>query len=467
MKVVFCSSEVIPYAKTGGLADVCGSLPIVLKRLGVNMSIIMPFYACVNEASFDVKKLSQDIFFTRHEGVDIYFIKHDLFFKRPYLYGDAQGDYDDNLERFSFFNRRALRLLSDIQLRADIIHCHDWQTALIPVYLKSLYKEDSFFSGIKSVFTIHNLAYQGVFPSEKFSLLGLKEELNQLVGLEFYQKINLLKGGILFSDVLTTVSPTYAQEIQKKEFGCGLEGVLRGRATPVAGILNGIDVNEWDPKKDQLIEAKYWPDNMQGKVTNKAFLQQHYGLDVNARTPLFGFVGRLSYQKGISLLMQAIEEIVAMGAQLVFQGVGEDKYQDMLIKAHQKYPKNIAVRLAFDERTAHQIYAGSDFFLIPSIYEPCGLSQMISFRYGTIPVVYKTGGLADTVMPYDAKTQQGDGFVFNSYDKDALVRAIKKAVKAYQDKEMFDSFTTHVMHYDFSWETSAHEYKKLYEQCLL
>jgi len=466
MKVVFCSSEVMPYAKTGGLADVCGALPVILKQEDVDISIVMPFYACIDQKIFNIKKLTQDVFFTSLEGVDVYFIKNDEFFGRENLYGDAKGDYPDNLERFSFYSKRVLKLLQEIQLQPDIIHCHDWQSALIPVFLKSNYRADSFYKNTKTVLTIHNLAYQGVFKREQFFSLGLPPELNRPDGIEYYDKINFLKAGIIFSDLITTVSPTYSQEIRTKELGCGLEGVLRSRKDSVIGILNGIDVKNWNPKEDELIAAKYWPDKMQGKAENKKFLQEHAGLAVRADVPVFGFVGRLSYQKGIDLIAQSIDLLDELDVQLIFQGVGEEKYQKILEDIQKKYPKKVAVRFDFNEKFAHQIYAGSDFFMVPSVYEPCGLSQMISFRYGTVPLVYKTGGLSDTVMPFDLKRHQGDGFVFSSYQSEAFLKAFKKAIKAYEEPEVFSQLIFHIMHYDFSWVTSAKEYKNLYKRCL-
>ncbi|MDD3375686.1 MAG: glycogen synthase GlgA [Candidatus Omnitrophica bacterium] len=464
MKVIFCASEVMPFAKTGGLADVGGSLPLALKKVGVDISIVMPLYHSIDQKMFSLKPITKDVSIAKLEDVDVYFVKNDRFFGRKELYGESTGDYPDNLERFSYFCKKTLEFLKEINLKPDVVHCHDWQTSLISVYLKSVYARDPFYAGTKTILTIHNLAYQGVFESQQFSLLGLDQRFNSPDALEFYGKINLLKSGIVFSDRVTTVSPQYAKEIRKKEFGCGLEGVINYREDHVFGILNGIDVNVWNPESDELIAKEYSAHRPQGKLENKKALQQQCGLDVREDVPVFGFVGRLSVQKGLDLLSEALPEIVKMDVQLVFQGVGEKKYQDLLKSLQEKYPKKVSIHIKFDEKTAHQIYAGSDIFLIPSVYEPCGLSQMISFRYGTIPLVYKTGGLADTVMPFRVGSEKGDGFVFTRYEKDAVVSAFESAISAYKKQDVFKNLISKVMKYDFSWSTSAKEYERLYRQ---
>ncbi|MCX5680850.1 MAG: glycogen/starch synthase, partial [Candidatus Omnitrophica bacterium] len=400
MKVVFCCSEVVPYAKTGGLADVCGSLPRALSQEGVDVSIIMPFYRRVQEHQLPLKSLGKDVLMLNDKGIDIFFVKNEGCFNRDGLYGTPSGDYGDNLERFSFFSKYALQLLKDLQQPVDVIHCHDWQTSLIPIYLKYNYQGDPFFQKTKTVLTIHNLAYQGVFHRDKFFVLGLPHYLNSMEGLEYYGQISLLKGGILFSDQITTVSPQYAQEIQTRDHGRGLEGVIRLRAENVVGILNGIDADYWNPEQDGLIAQKYNFSDLSGKAKNKKVLQEKSGLRVSGDIPVFGFVGRLSEQKGVDIFAQSIDEMMKHDVQLIFQGIGEDKYQHMLRDFQRRFPGKIAVHIKFDEALAHQIYAGSDILMMPSIYEPCGLSQMVAFRYGTIPLVHHTGGLVDTVMPF-------------------------------------------------------------------
>lgn len=468
MRVVFLCSEAAPFAKTGGLADVCGSLPFALaKEQGIDVSIIMPFYRCVQEHQLPLKQIDREVLTFSDRNVDIFFIKNEGCFNRDGLYGTPSGDYGDNLERFAFFNRHALEFLRKINQRPDIIHCHDWQTSLAPIYLKYVYQNDPFYQKTKSVLTIHNLAYQGVFHRDKFFVLGLPYYLNSIEGLEYYGQISLLKGGILFSDQITTVSPQYAKEIQGKEHGRGLEGVIRLRENDMTGILNGIDSDYWDPEHDKFISKKYSLEDVSGKAANKKALQEKSGFRVSNDVPVFGFVGRLSGQKGLDVLAQSIDEMMRYDIHLVLQGVGEDRYQHMLRDFQHRYRGKISVHLKFDEAMAHQIYAGSDIFLMPSTYEPCGLSQMISFRYGTVPLVHHTGGLIDTVMPFRSPAHAGDGFVFTRFDRGSFLKAFDTAVKVFaNEKETFKVMAQRVMKYDFSWASSAIEYKKLYQKCI-
>ena len=466
MKVVFCTSEAAPYAKTGGLADVCGSLPFALSREGLEVSVFLPFYRTIQQQSLPLKALNKDTFLLQDKGVDFYFIKNEGYFNRDGLYGTPSGDYADNLERFSFFNKQILQLLKEVNCQPDILHCHDWQTSLIPLYMKSYYRDDSFFQKTKVVLTIHNLAYQGVFPRHKFAALGLPAYLNSIQGLEYYGQMSLLKGGLLFSDQITTVSPQYAQEIQTREGGRGLEGVTRLRVKEITGILNGIDVNYWNPEHDDLIASAYHSFDRAGKAKNKQSLQEQSGLRASSSTPVFGFVGRLSEQKGLDIIAQTIEDLMRHDVQLIFQGVGEERYEGMLRNFQRRFPQKIAAHIKFDEPLAHRIYAGSDIFLMPSTYEPCGLSQMISFRYGTIPLVHHTGGLVDTVMPLRHAPAQGDGFAFTRFERGAFLKAFESSLKAFQDQELFEEVSKRVMKYDFSWTTSAMEYKKLYQKCI-
>lgn len=466
MKVVFCCSEMAPFAKTGGLADVCGALPLALMKEEVDVCVVMPFYREVQQKNIPFKMLDHDVAVANYQGLDVFFIKNEVFFNRDGLYGTPHGDYGDNLERFAFFNKRVLQLLKDIRLSPDIIHCHDWQTALIPAYLKFYYQGDSLFEKTKTFFTIHNLAYQGIFPRDKFFVLGLPHELNSINGVEYYGQLSLLKGGLLFSDYITTVSPQYAKEIQHRESGRGMEGVIRFRSDRLSGILNGIDAEYWNPEKDALIAHPYSMNDMSGKAKNKAILQKESGLPVCEYIPVFGFVGRLSEQKGIDVIAQGIEEMMQYPVQLIFQGVGEQRFEDLLRSFQRRFPEKIAVHIQFDETMAHRIYAGSDLLLMPSVYEPCGLSQLIAFRYGTIPLVHHTGGLVDTVMPFKLTNNQGDGFVFTRFDKESLLKTFETAVKVFEDRDLFLDLSTRVMRYDFSWMTSAVEYRKLYQACI-
>ncbi|MFI5206147.1 MAG: glycogen synthase, partial [Candidatus Paceibacterales bacterium] len=345
-----------------------------------------------------------------------------------------------------------------------IVHCHDWHAALIPVFLKFVYKKDPFYKKMKSVMTIHNLAYQGVFSGWDFARLDLDENLFNIDGLEFYGEMNLLKGGIVFCDRLTTVSPGYAKEVQKEELGYGLAGAIRKKG--ITGILNGLDYDFWNPQKDPLIAERYFPGELQNKSANKKNLQSRLQLPVREDIPLFGFVGRLSEQKGLDLIAECNEEMMKQDLQVVFLGTGDEKYYRMLRSLARRYRGKAAIHLEHDEPMAHQIYAGSDIFLMPSVYEPCGLSQMISLRYGTIPLVYKTGGLADTISHFNASNGRGNGFVFDEYNAGSFVDAIEIAVKTFQDKKAFHKLVKKAFTCNFSWEESSKEYKKLYQQCL-
>ncbi len=457
MRVLFCASEAHPFVKTGGLADVAGALPVALEAQGIEVSIVMPKYKTVHSPrstvhgrDVEVAKIGKNIL--------VYLIKNDTYFNREGLYGDSHGDYPDNLERFSFYCKRVLELLKEIQWQPDIVHCHDWQTALIPVYLKNTYSEDTFYNKIKAIFTIHNLGYQGVFPREEYPTLGLDGALFSIDGLEFYHKINLLKGGLLFSDILTTVSPTYAKEILTKKFGCGLEGILHKRQKELFGILNGLDYGYWNPETDTYIAKAYSGKSIEDKAINKEALQEQCGLAVDDRIPLLGVVGRLVEQKGIDLIVESVDSLITHSPlQLVALGKGETKYEKHLEALAKKYPHNVSARFDFDEPLAHKIYAGCDMFLMPSRYEPCGLAQMIALRYGAIPIVFKTGGLADTVS-------EGNGFVFEHYTEKNFLITVKKALTAYQDKKKWLLLIQKALSYNFSWEVSAREYGKLYQR---
>ncbi len=458
MKIAICASEVVPFAKTGGLADVAGALPLALEGVGQEVVIIMPRYKSIQDGKFKIQRLREGISFSViGNNIKVYFIENDAYFNRDGLYGDKTGDYKDNLERFSYYSRSALDLLKEINFKADIIHCHDWQSALIPIYLKTLYINEPFYKKIKTIFTIHNIGYQGLFSKDEFPKLGIDWKFFNIETLEFYDKINLLKGGMVFSDIINTVSPTYAREIQTKEFGYGLEGVLAKRKRDVFGILNGLDYSIWNPKADKFIAKNFSLENIEDKHKNKEDLERICALPVKADVPLFGIVSRLAEQKGFDILADAIEKVCNMNLQLVILGTGDLKYHVILEDIVRKYPKVISLHLKFDDTLAHKIYAGSDVFLMPSKYEPCGLGQLISMRYGTIPLVFKTGGLADTVT-------EKDGFVFDKYKKEDLIKTIDKAIKAFKDKKKWLRLIKRAMQNDFSWDESAKEYISLYEK---
>jgi len=464
MNVLFCSSEVVPFAKTGGLADVAGTLPPELAKLGVNMKVVLPYYKVIDLKKFKIKKINKDTSVAViGNNVEVYFIENKRYFDRANLYQYNGIDYRDNLERFTYYCQQSLKLLKQIKFKPDIIHCNDWQTALIPIYLKTIYKKDPFFKKIKTVFTIHNLGYQGLFSKDDLPVTGLSEDVFSMEGLEFYGRINLLKGGLLFADKITTVSSTYASEIQTNQFGCGLEGVLQKRKSDLSGILNGINRYEWDPQKNKILTRNYSSDAIEGKYYNKISLQKKCKLKVSRDIPLLGIITRLADQKGLDILAGVIDKIVQMPIQFILLGTGDPKYHKLFENIKNKY-KNTSIHLAFDAKLAYKIYAGSDIFLMPSYYEPCGLGQLISLNFGTIPLVRKTGGLADTVIDYDPFTKQGNGFVFDNYQAGALLEAIKRALCVYNDTENWKKLIAKAMECNYSWEASAKEYNKLYDK---
>ena len=458
MRVAICASEVVPFAKTGGLADVAGALPLELESLGQEVIVVMPRYKAIQEPRFSIQRLKPDVpYSVIGKNIKVYFIENDAFFNRDGLYQDKSGDYKDNLDRFSYYSRSALDLLKEINFKLDIIHCHDWQSALIPIFLKTSYADNPFYQNIKTVFTIHNIGYQGLFPKEEFPKLGIDWKFFNMDMLEFYGKINLLKGGIAFCDIINTVSPTYSREIQTKEFGYGLEGVLAKRKKDVFGILNGLDYSIWNPKTDKFIARNFSLEKIEDKHKNKEDLQKACKLPVEASVPLFGIVSRLAEQKGFDILAEAMEKICKMNLQLVILGTGDLKYHVILENIVKKYPKVISLHLKFDDVLAHKIYGGSDVFLMPSKYEPCGLGQLISMSYGTIPLVFKTGGLADTVT-------EDDGFMFDKYKKEDLIKTIDKSIKAFKNKKEWLRLMHRAMQNNFSWRESAKEYISLYEK---
>ena len=475
LRIAFCASEVFPYAKTGGLADVCGALPLALQKRGHEVSVFLPQYQCIDKKIHQVEKVNEGLSrAVLGNNVSVYFINQKEFFDREGLYGDAAGDYPDNLQRFQFFCLGVLQTLKDLNVKVDIVHCHDWQTALIPVYLKTLYGNDPFYSKTRSIMTIHNLAFQGLFSAEKYGILqrslqdispGSNTALN-FNDFLFYGKINLFKAGLILSDKVTTVSQQYAREIQTKEFGCGLEDVLCNRQGEITGILNGIDYDVWNPATDRFIEKQYSSVSFQSaKQINKLALQKEFGLPFKEDIPVFGFVGRLSHQKGMDLLLASINGMMKLQLQVIILGQGEEKYTQSLRKLAEQYPHHLAFSCEFDEGIAHRIYAGSDLFLMPSCFEPCGLSQMISLRYGTLPVVFKTGGLADSVVSYETPRHKGNGFVFTTYDQKSFLDIIKKALEVYKDKKQFSVLIQCAFLADFTWQRSIQQYEQVYQEC--
>ncbi|MDD2714314.1 MAG: glycogen synthase GlgA [Candidatus Wallbacteria bacterium] len=479
LKVLLAASEASPFAKTGGLADVAGSLPAALSKLGVDCRLIIPKYKSVYNMRPNTSKVGEfsvnlagNVYLGEVEEAKIpktqasvYFIKNDRFFFRDELYQVKGRDYDDNASRFIFFSRAVLEVMKIIQFKPDIIFANDWQTGLIPAYLKSpLYSDDVFYHGIKTVFSIHNLAYQGIFWHLDMPLTGLGWDYFTPEKIEFYGKINLLKAGIVFADQITTVSPTYAREIQTQEMGCGLEGLLAERSNDLVGIVNGIDYETWNPENDKLIQKTYNSGkSAAGKAKNKLSLLEMFGLPIDDR-PLIGIVSRLDEQKGIDLLHNALSEIMGQQVKLVILGKGKPEYEEFLAAAAAKHPDKLGVRIEFNEKIAHQIQAGADIFLMPSKVEPCGLNQLYALRYGTIPVVRKTGGLSDTIIDFDPADGSGNGFVFEEYNPLSMIRAIKRVCETYRAPKLWKKLVNNAMEADFSWNSSAQKYKELFEK---
>ena len=479
LRVLFLSSEVTPFAKTGGLADVAGSLPNALKRQGVDVSIAMPCYRGLRVKGYPAlvpalqvplggATLTGKVLRAQtKEGVPVYLFEREDLFDRPSLYATPQGDYYDNLERFAYFCRAALLFLKETESPVDVLHCHDWQTGLVPVFLKTLYRDDPLLAAVASVFTIHNIGYQGLFPREKLAVCGLPLEVFQVDGLEYWGQISLLKAGIVYSDALTTVSPSYAREIRHPEFGLGMEGILQRRSKDLHGILNGVDYDSWSPDTDPDIPYPYNRDRTAEKARNKEALLDEVGLENGLmRRPLFGMISRLSSQKGCDLLVQVLEEMVGLGAGVVILGSGEETYHALLQRAARRHPGAVALHLAFDEALAHRIMAGADILLVPSLYEPCGLTQLYALRYGTVPLVRATGGLNDTVMPFEPETGKGNGFVFGPYTAEALLSAVNEAIRTFRDPAAWRVLMRNGMGEDFSWDRSAQTYIYLYRSML-
>jgi starch synthase len=398
------------------------------------------------------------------QNISVYLVRADRYFDRDFLYGTPYGDYPDNAERFTFFCRAALEMIR--RHPVEIIHCHDWQSALGIVFLKAQSSHYREFASAKTVLTAHNLGFQGIFRESNWPLLGLDRSYYSPEYLEFFGNINFLKGGLIFADKITTVSPTYAQEIMSAEQGFGLQGILRQRAADVTGILNGVDYNEWNPEIDPFIARRYGPHDLTGKRICKEKLQRTLGLPVRSELPLLGMVSRLTSQKGFDLIQQIFDRIMTQELQLVLLGSGELRYEDFFVTAAARFPEKFAVRMGFDEALAHQIEAGADIFLMPSLYEPCGLNQMFSLKYGTLPIVRAIGGLKDTVIDYDAEPSRGTGFVFDRYEPNALWESIERALRVFVDNRLWTALIHRAMGMDFSWDRSAQAYSNLYEQLL-
>ena len=472
LKVLIVSSEVAPYAKSGGLGDVIGSLPKALRELGVDVRVVVPKYKIIkNEYFFDIKyigsfetKLSWR---TQRAGVllkeldfPIYFIENDYYFYRDGLYG-----YGDDNERFAFFCKATLDMLSFINFYPDVIHCNDWQTGIIPIFLKEIYGKFIYYSKIKTLYTIHNLQYQGIFGRETMEILDIPYYYFSDGNIEFYGNISYMKAGLIYSDKINTVSNTYAKEIQTEKYGYGLDGVLREKSDKLSGIINGIDFYENNPKTDKRIYKNFDIDSFHIKKENKLSIQNELGLE-QRDVPIISIISRLVDQKGFDILAQIFDEVMFYDVQFIVLGTGESRYENMFKYFEHKYKGKVSANIMFDAILAQKIYAASDMFIMPSLFEPCGLGQMFSLRYGTIPIVRKTGGLADTVSHYNIDTKEGNGFVFEDYDGNGLLWAIKEALKFYSIKDEWNNIVKNAMSCNYSWENSAIKYVELYNSLL-
>ncbi len=484
LNVLLLSSEVEPFAKTGGLADVSSALPKSIKSLDHEVRIMMPRYGSINERKCKLHEMIRlrdipiplgkkqilasvrsSFLANSHSKVQVYFLDNLALFGRSglYIHPDTKKDYEDNDARFIFFARGVLEVLKRLGWQPDIIHCNDWQTGLVPAYLKTIYREDAFYKDTRTVFTIHNMAYQGVFPRSSFAKTGLPESVMGEHGIESNGKMNLLKAGLVYADAITTVSEGYAREIQgSEEYGCGLQDIVKGRHNDLTGILNGIDYAEWNPATDAAIPHRYDFKTLDLKLENKKALLQKIGLPFDESIPLIGMVSRLAEQKGFDIIMEVFDALMQVPLQIVLLGVGEKRYHDFFMKAQKKYPEKVAAYLTFDGDLAHFIEAGSDMFLMASRYEPCGLNQMYSLKYGTVPIVRATGGLDDTVEDFDPATGNGTGFKFSAYRGDELLKTVKRALQTFADHAAWRKIIRNGMAKDFSWEASAKKYLQLY-----
>ena len=476
MRILFAASEALPYAKTGGLADVIEALPRALVKLGHEVAVFLPRYRGIKVNSVTIPSLTIPLG-TRlrfpsvanagvHRGVRYYFLDDPFYFDRDGIYGDRNREYPDNAERFTEFCRATIELAKQVWM-PDLIHCHDWQTAMIPVLLRTSYGDDPTVRDLPTVFTIHNMGYHGIFPREALDRVGLPSAIYHPGGVEFFGNVNFLKGGLVYSDYLTTVSRKYAQEIQTSEFGFGLDGVVRSRSGRLTGILNGVDYSAWSPDRDTLIPAKYSSKSMAGKrICKQALIDELKLLNDNPNRPILGIVSRFADQKGFDLIAQIARDLMHEDLLVAVLGSGERRYEELFRALASDFPGRVGAIIAYDNRLAHLIEAGSDIFLMPSRYEPCGLNQIYSLRYGTVPVVRATGGLDDTIESFDLQHGTGTGFKFVEYSGGALLHAIRQALHHFSDEGVWNRIQLNGMAKDFSWNTSAAEYAKLYEAAI-
>ncbi|KTD86499.1 glycogen synthase GlgA [Paenibacillus etheri] len=471
MKVLFAAAEAHPFIKTGGLADVIGALPKALKGAGVDVRVILPKYRGIPEKfTLKMEHLTEvyvpigwrnqycGIEHMVYDGIPIYFIDNEYYFGRDGIYG-----YMDDGERFAFYNRAVLECLPAIDFQPDVLHCHDWHAAVIPMLLQGHYRHNPFYSEIRSVFTIHNLLYQGVFPYEVLGeLLGL--DSSYFGGVEYYGNVNFLKGGIVYSDRVTTVSPTYSEEIRTPYYGYGLDGLLNARADVLSGIVNGIDTKSYNPATDTSLVTRY-RSNLAKKTENKLALQEELGLPVDANIPMVAMVTRLVDSKGLDLLTRVLDELLYKDdIQFVLLGTGDESYERWFKEAAWRYPTKLSSQILFNDALSRKIYAASDIFLMPSKFEPCGISQLLALRYGSIPVVRETGGLNDTVQAYNEESGEGNGFTFSNYNAHDMMFTLRRAISLYKQPEHWKKITKNAFAGDYSWNVSAQQYIDIYNE---
>jgi starch synthase len=472
MKVLFVASEANPFIKTGDLGDVAYALPKALRKLGIDARVIIPKYSIIplsykncieNTISFKVtvgwREQYCGLDYLTYEGIPYYFVDNEYYFNRPKLYG-----YDDDAERFSYFSKAVLESIKYMgDFIPDIIHCNDWQSGIVPVLLKEHYSEDARYNKIKTLFTIHDLKNQGIFPKEILGdLLNLNEKYFNEDELKFHDSISFMKGGIVFSDIVTTVSSTYAKEIQTPFYGEGLGGLLSSKSEKLYGIVNGIDDDLYNPKENKKIYQDYDLNSINQKVKNKLKLQEEICFTINENIPMIGIVTKLVKQKGLDLIVDKLDELLSLDLQIVLLGNGDEYYEDIFQFYASRYPSRISTNIIFNEELAQKIYAASDMFLMPSLFEPSGTEQLIALKYGSIPITHETGGLKDTVMFYSKYTGNGNGFSFNNYNSEELLDAVNRALDLYKDKASWNNLVSNAMMSNNSWGNSAKNYMKLY-----
>lgn len=475
--ILMVSSEAVPFAKSGGLADVAGTLPKAIVDNGYDIRVVMPYYKTIKDVyKKDMKKLvsfnvrlgwrnqTANIYEYRlqtEKGNTLiyYLIQNDYYFERDSLYG-----FDDDGERYMFFSKAVLEMLPKLNFKPSMLHCNDWQTGTVPVMLKEVYaKRDDFYKDMKTLYTIHNLKFQGICGFEFLEMMELDSSYFTMDKLEYYGNVSMMKAGIVYCDKLNTVSETYAKEVQLPQYGCTLEKLLRHCSEKLYGVLNGIDNDFYEPLTDKLIYNNYGMCSLINKVANKMRLQEEMGLDINPDVPMIAIISRITDQKGFDFVGEKIDELLALDAQFVILGTGEKALEDMFRYMESKAPGKVKANMFFSEELANTIYGSADMILIPSRFEPCGLTQLISFRYGTVPIARETGGLADTVKEYNPVTKEGTGFAFRNCSGDEMMSAIRRALDAYSNKEVWDELVKKIMALDYSWNTSAMKYIRLYE----